>query len=232
MTVPDGGWRRTSVGVTASKNPMDGPAASGSERCAGPGRRFPRKPPSDGRIRPAHLFAAPVVPHGVPPRENPLPSVGLSLGRPPPNDRHRVVAVLMIPYSAERPWQGGPHLSCSRVAHVTATPEGPRAAVLPAGRRLAGCPSLLRDEAQTSKGHDDLDAGTEANLDAGTEKDRGRKDHFELQPFCLGSAGLCPPAHPDAPDFTPPNGGLAHPAKAPPGPPAVPFCRTASRFSD
>src|ERR1700728_4904747 len=33
--------------------------------------------PADGLKRPAHLFAAP-CPHGVPPRENPLPSVGLS----------------------------------------------------------------------------------------------------------------------------------------------------------
>jgi len=47
-------------------------------------------------------------PHGVPPRESPLPSAGLP-PIDPPNDRHRVVAVLMDGYFAQGLSQPGPH---------------------------------------------------------------------------------------------------------------------------
>ena len=36
-----------------------------------------------------------LLPPGVPPFENPFPFIGLSLGRPPPNDHHREAALLM-----------------------------------------------------------------------------------------------------------------------------------------
>jgi hypothetical protein len=51
--------------------------------------------PTDSRCRRTFSLLL-LSPHDVPPRESPLPSVGLPLGRPPQDDRHRVVAVLMM----------------------------------------------------------------------------------------------------------------------------------------
>ena len=89
--LPAGGSSRGHKGWIASD--FDRP--HGSERCAGPGRRSPRKPPSDG-LEGRRTSSLLRVPLGVPPRKSPFPSFGLSPGRPPPNDLHREVAVLMV----------------------------------------------------------------------------------------------------------------------------------------
>ena len=73
-------------------------------------RPGPSVPPGllrpNGLGRPAHLFAAPCP--AVSPCENPFPFAGLSRGRPPPNDRHREVALLIGGYSAQPLSQPGP----------------------------------------------------------------------------------------------------------------------------
>jgi hypothetical protein len=65
----------------------------------------------------APLRCSCLSPNGVPPSENPLPSVGLSLGRPPLNDRHREVAVLMLRtlhVGCRNPGQFGLQFRCPR----------------------------------------------------------------------------------------------------------------------
>src|ERR1700693_2624192 len=75
-------------------------SATESERCAGPGHRFPLDcsdlTASEGRRTSSLLLAPP-----CPPPENPCPFAGLSRGRPPPNALHREVAVLIGGYSAQ-----------------------------------------------------------------------------------------------------------------------------------
>jgi len=102
-----------SIRSRADRPVGDGPigrdrdATQGSERCAGPGRRSPRRNLRPAATRPAHLFAAP-CPHGVPPCESAPLRRTLTGRRSPPNDRHREVAVLMIGYFAEALWQPRP----------------------------------------------------------------------------------------------------------------------------
>src|SRR5208283_946491 len=66
----------------------------------------PRISPTDGLRRPAHLFAAP-SPRGVPPVRIRSPSPDSHVGRPPLNDHHREVAVLMVRTLPNRRGKGG-----------------------------------------------------------------------------------------------------------------------------
>ena len=81
----------------------------GSERCAGPGRRSPGE---NSVVRP-HEAGAPLRCSLSPPRCSPLVKVRSppsdSHRSAPPNDHHRVVAVLMDGYFAEALSQPGPH---------------------------------------------------------------------------------------------------------------------------
>ena len=88
----------------------------GSERCAGPGRRSPRKPPSGGLRRPAHLFATPCPPD-VPPRKSPFPS----------SDSHLVAP-------SERPAPSGCCTDAGYLAQGVSQPRRQRVAVGLPGR--------------------------------------------------------------------------------------------------
>jgi hypothetical protein len=86
--------------------------------------------------------------NGVPPRENPLPSVGLSPGRPPLNDLHREVAVTDAAYSAQGLSQPGPvwvavPLPTRRGAPPGTTQQAARDG-RPAQARVSGRLALLR----------------------------------------------------------------------------------------
>ena len=106
--------------------------------------RRPESSAPPGCLRPTTAKAgAPFscsYPPGVPPCENPFPFIGLSLGRPPPNDPHREVAVLMVAYFADEVSQPGSRLrlqsGCTRRFRASGPPESDRPRVTPAGRRL------------------------------------------------------------------------------------------------
>ena len=100
-----------------------------------PGRRSPRIAPTDGLVRPAHLFAAPSLPV-FPLVRIRSPSAGLSPGRPPPNDHHREVAVLMRGTLHERLSQQRAILGCMSGCASRRGAERH----LPTGRPAPECP--------------------------------------------------------------------------------------------
>ena len=69
------------------------------ERCRERKVRRPGSSAPHGLLRPTaaqgRRTSSLLLPPGVPPFENPFPFIGLSLGRPPPNDHHREAALLM-----------------------------------------------------------------------------------------------------------------------------------------
>jgi hypothetical protein len=90
----------------------------GSERCAGPGRRFPRRnlrPTASGGRRTTSLLLVP--PRCSPPRESPIPSFGLSPVDPPkrPSPRGCCTDESVL---CTRPVATRATLGCSRVARV------------------------------------------------------------------------------------------------------------------
>ena len=95
----------------------------------------PEKSPSDSLRRPAHHFAAPCPPTVFPPRESPLPSVGLSPVGPPkrPSPCGCCTDEWVL---CTRPVATRATLGCSRVARLLRSPDHFRMAVVPAGRRL------------------------------------------------------------------------------------------------
>ena len=222
---------------TSDKNPKIGPAASGSERCAGSGRRVP---PENSVRRPcragAPLRCSCCPPHGVPPRENPLPSAGLSPGRPPRNDRHRVVGVLML-RTLQNP--------CGNRGHIglqSGCPSG-------LGARWPSSSRFSRREATDVAPTPPRSSGTRHRMSdgpsldglgkSGDRRDGGRPDDSREGPHRPAHRAQCfspsdPPSlagltHPDAPHCsshcTPPRSDPADPARTSPGPPAAPFCR-------
>jgi hypothetical protein len=104
-------------------------STQGSEWCAGPSRRLPRRilRPT-GLRRPAHHFAAPCPPTVSPPRESPLPSVGLSPVGPPkrPSPCGCCTDEWVL---CTRPVATRATLGCSRVARLPRPPEHRRMAV-------------------------------------------------------------------------------------------------------
>jgi hypothetical protein len=115
-------------------------AATWSERCAGLSHRLPPDCSGRRRPRPAHLSLC-SYPLGVPPCENPFPFIGLSLGRPPPNDPHREAAVLMVRTLLTRCRSQGSVCVAVRLHRLflaSGPPESQRGPVTPAGRRLHG----------------------------------------------------------------------------------------------
>jgi hypothetical protein len=97
----------------------------------------PERSPSDGLRRPAHHFAAPCPPTVFPPRESPLPSVGLSpVG--PPKRPSPCGCCTYEPVLCTRPVATRATLGCSRVARFAAIDRPPPNGRCPAGRRLPG----------------------------------------------------------------------------------------------
>ncbi len=118
----DGPKRRRSA---ANDRRVTAESTQGSERCAGPSRRFPRRNlRPTGLRRPAHHFAAPCPPTVFPPRESPLPSVGLSPVGPPkrPSPCGCCTDEWVL---CTRPVATRATLGCSRVARLPRPPDAP-----------------------------------------------------------------------------------------------------------
>ena len=129
----------------------------------------PEKSPSDGLRRPAHHFAAPCPPTVFPPRESPLPSVGLSPVGPPkrPSPCGCCTDEWVL---CTRPVATRATLGCSRVARISPAPDRHRKTVVPAGRRRRGDRPTARAPGVHQRG---APLPENPNVE-GSRRDRGR----------------------------------------------------------
>jgi hypothetical protein len=131
----------------------------------------PRIAPADDGTGPAHLSTA--ASPGCSPCENPFPFIGLPHGRPPPNDHHREVAVLLMRSTLHNgrrnPGDFGLQIGCARTFFRHMRPI--RALLPPGGDCAPSRPAVGRT--------------------AGTQGNGGTADHVSLPPRA-GTSGTEP----------------------------------------
>ena len=129
------GWQEGEEGQEGQIEP--------GERCWERKVRRPGSSAPPGLLRPTTTLgrrtSSLLLPPGVPPFENPFPFIGLSLGRPPPNDHHREAAQLMG-VLCTTPVATGAVLGCSSVALFLRRHKGGRAPLFPPGGDCAPSP--------------------------------------------------------------------------------------------